>query len=208
MGLEIVAARVLAPALGNSIYVWGSVISVVMVALSLGYWLGGQPPTDTAPRASCPPRSPGQRCHCAAPLVAAVLPAVVAELGPRVGSLSRATLIYFFPALLLAMVSPLGVASPRHVGCLMSAARPAVSTPSRRQAASRARWLTSFWLIPLLSLEPLIVWTGFVLAATAFAALAPAGRTRIGDHPSGTPRLPISPPACDPPPSGRSRSSA
>ena len=42
MGIEIVAARVLAPLLGNSIYVWGSVISVVMVALSLGYWLGGR----------------------------------------------------------------------------------------------------------------------------------------------------------------------
>ncbi|MHB8051559.1 MAG: fused MFS/spermidine synthase, partial [Coriobacteriia bacterium] len=42
MGLEMVAARVLAPYLGNSIYVWGSVISVVMIALSLGYALGGQ----------------------------------------------------------------------------------------------------------------------------------------------------------------------
>src|SRR5512133_277319 len=42
MGLELVAARVLAPYLGNSIYVWGAVISVVMIALSLGYWFGGQ----------------------------------------------------------------------------------------------------------------------------------------------------------------------
>ena len=42
MGLEIVAARVLAPALGNSIYVWGSVISIVLAALAIGYWLGGQ----------------------------------------------------------------------------------------------------------------------------------------------------------------------
>jgi hypothetical protein len=42
MGLEMVAARVLAPYLGNSIYVWGAVISVVMIALSLGYALGGQ----------------------------------------------------------------------------------------------------------------------------------------------------------------------
>ena len=42
MGLEMVAARVLAPFLGNSIYVWGAVISVVMIALSLGYALGGQ----------------------------------------------------------------------------------------------------------------------------------------------------------------------
>jgi predicted membrane-bound spermidine synthase len=55
MGLELVAARVLAPALGNSIYVWGSVISTVMVALSLGYWLGGQVADRWgAPRAFAP----------------------------------------------------------------------------------------------------------------------------------------------------------
>jgi spermidine synthase len=41
MGLELVAFRLYAPYLGYSIYVWGTMISVVMVALSLGYALGG-----------------------------------------------------------------------------------------------------------------------------------------------------------------------
>ncbi|MDZ4169678.1 MAG: fused MFS/spermidine synthase [Coriobacteriia bacterium] len=41
-GLEFIAARLLAPALGSSLFVWGAVISIVMVALSLGYWSGGQ----------------------------------------------------------------------------------------------------------------------------------------------------------------------
>src|SRR5918999_1586666 len=41
MGLEIVGSRVLAPYFGNSIFVWGSLISVVMAALSLGYYWGG-----------------------------------------------------------------------------------------------------------------------------------------------------------------------
>ena len=45
MALELVAARVLAPALGNSIFVWGSVISTVMLALSLGYWAADSSPT-------------------------------------------------------------------------------------------------------------------------------------------------------------------
>jgi hypothetical protein len=41
MALEIVGSRMLAPYFGNSIFVWGSLISVVLAALSLGYWLGG-----------------------------------------------------------------------------------------------------------------------------------------------------------------------
>jgi spermidine synthase len=41
MGLEIVGSRVLAPHFGSSIFVWGSLISVVMAALSIGYYWGG-----------------------------------------------------------------------------------------------------------------------------------------------------------------------
>jgi predicted membrane-bound spermidine synthase len=41
LGLEIIASRVLAPYFGNSIYVWGSLISVFLLALSIGYYFGG-----------------------------------------------------------------------------------------------------------------------------------------------------------------------
>lgn len=41
LGLEITASRVLAPYFGNSIYVWGSLISVFLMALSIGYYIGG-----------------------------------------------------------------------------------------------------------------------------------------------------------------------
>src|SRR5947208_6259763 len=41
MGLEIVGSRVLAPYFGSSIFVWGSLISVVLAALSIGYYWGG-----------------------------------------------------------------------------------------------------------------------------------------------------------------------
>ncbi len=42
MGLEIVAGRLIAPEFGNSIYTWGSIIGVFMAALSLGYYVGGR----------------------------------------------------------------------------------------------------------------------------------------------------------------------
>ncbi|HEV3199748.1 MAG TPA: fused MFS/spermidine synthase [Bryobacteraceae bacterium] len=42
MALEVVGFRLYAPYFGYSIYVWGSMISVVMLALAAGYGLGGR----------------------------------------------------------------------------------------------------------------------------------------------------------------------
>ena len=42
MALEILGSRVLAPHFGSSVYVWGSLISTFLVALSAGYALGGR----------------------------------------------------------------------------------------------------------------------------------------------------------------------
>jgi hypothetical protein len=41
MAVELLSGRILAPNFGNSIYVWGGVITVFMLALSVGYLLGG-----------------------------------------------------------------------------------------------------------------------------------------------------------------------
>jgi hypothetical protein len=42
MSLELLGSRLLAPVYGNSIFVWGSLIGVVLSALSAGYYLGGK----------------------------------------------------------------------------------------------------------------------------------------------------------------------
>jgi len=42
MGIEIAGSRILAPAHGTSIFVWGSLIGLFMTAMALGYWLGGK----------------------------------------------------------------------------------------------------------------------------------------------------------------------
>ncbi len=41
MAVELLSGRILAPNFGNSIYVWGGVITVFMLALSVGYLVGG-----------------------------------------------------------------------------------------------------------------------------------------------------------------------
>ena len=40
MSVELLGGRILAPYFGSSIYVWGSIISIFMVALSTGYLIG------------------------------------------------------------------------------------------------------------------------------------------------------------------------
>ncbi len=173
MALELVAARVLAPALGNSIFVWGSVITIVMVALSVGYWLGGHLADRERPsRVLAPVIAAAGILTVLAPVIATTVLPWAADLGPRLGSLAASTLIFFAPALLLAMVSPLGVRlaasrDPERIG-RSAGGLYAIST----SGSIVGTLATSFWLIPLLSLEPLVIAIGFSLFASALLALS------------------------------------
>jgi spermidine synthase len=180
MGLELVATRVLAPFLGNSIFVWGSVISVVMIALSVGYWLGGQIADRLgAQRMLAPVIALAGLLTTLAPAIAkAVLPGA-AELGPRLGSLTAAGAVFFAPGLLLAIVSPLGVRIAANAG-LARIGRSAGGLYAISTAGSIVGTLaTAFWLIPALSLEPLTVGIGFALMGTALLSLTIPRLTRI-----------------------------
>ena len=42
MIFEIVGSRILGPYIGTSIFVWTSLIGIILASLSLGYWFGGK----------------------------------------------------------------------------------------------------------------------------------------------------------------------
>ncbi|MCE5202931.1 MAG: fused MFS/spermidine synthase [Actinomycetia bacterium] len=172
MGLELLAARVLAPVMGNSIFVWGAIISSFMIALSIGYWAGGRiADTYGAPRSLGLVIGAAGLSTVLAPLVSRATLVPAAGLGPRLGSLVATTAVFFIPALLLAMVSPLGVRIAAHAG-LSRIGRTAGSLYAVSTAGSIAGTLaTSFWLIPMLQVEPLVVGIGVALALTSLATL-------------------------------------
>ena len=108
--LELVAGRILAPAIGVSLYTWTSIIGVVLAGISLGNWLGGR----IADRR--PGRGPLSAVYLFSAL-ASVLIVVLARDIDRVNAPSSwpailqviwlTTLMFFVPATLLGMATPM-----------------------------------------------------------------------------------------------------
>lgn len=112
MSVELLGGRILAPYFGSSIYVWGSLITVFMLALSIGYLIGGR---LSLSRPSA--RRFGLLFLAAA---VAVLPLLFGSEAlmdfvfdrisdPRYGSLAASVLLFFLPTVALGMISPYAV---------------------------------------------------------------------------------------------------
>jgi spermidine synthase len=116
LATEISASRLLAPYFGSSTVVWANIIGLILVYLSLGYWLGGKV-ADRKPE----PRLLGWIVLVAA-LVIAALPFIARpvldvtvqgldtiSVGAIVGSFFAALLLFAVPVTLLGMVSPFAI---------------------------------------------------------------------------------------------------
>jgi spermidine synthase len=173
LGLEIAASRVLAPYFGNSLFVWGALIGVVLAGLSAGYWAGGTL-ADRLPT----PRLLIGAIGISALLVLAipfvdqqVLEWVVEwDPGPRASPLVAAIALFGVPSVILGSVSPIAVRlSARSLERL---GRTAGSLYALSTAGSIAgTFVTSFWLIPELGTDQVLAVGALgLLAATAILA--------------------------------------
>lgn len=112
MAIELLSGRILAPNFGNSIYVWGGVITVFMLALSVGYLLGGRLSLyDPTLRRLALILMAGASTTIPVILLGdSVLDGVFDLIqDPRYGSLISATLLFFVPTTIAGMVSPYAV---------------------------------------------------------------------------------------------------
>jgi hypothetical protein len=175
MALELLGGRMLAPYFGNSIYVWGSIISVFMLSLALGYLIGGY---VSLKRPSLGRFAAlfllgaivtGPLVFYAEPLMQAVFDRIE---DPRYGSLVAASALFVAPTVVLGMISPYSVRlmvdetaqSGRIAGTLYF-----VST----LGSALGTLATSFYFVLWFEIDT-IVWllTGALLALAALGLLA------------------------------------
>ena len=185
LGAEIAAVRLLAPYFGASTIVWANTIGIVLVALSVGYWLGGR----------LADRHPNMRALCLTALLAALLLAAVPfaadpllevavdaldeiSAGAFIGSLLAVLVLVAVPVLLLGTVSPwairLGVQSVEEAG----------TVAGRLYALSTAgslvgTLLSALVLIPLVGTRRTFLVFALAIAAVAVLGLRPVRRWAV-----------------------------
>jgi spermidine synthase len=200
LGAEIAAVRLLAPYFGASTVVWANTIGVVLVALSVGYRLGGR----------LADRRPHLRGLCLLALVAAGLLALVpfaadplldvavgalddVSAGAFVGSLLAVLVLVAVPVLLL------GAVSPYALRLAVSKVEEAGTVAGRLYAVSTAgslagTLLSALLLIPLIGTRRTFLVFALAIALVAVSglrpvrrwALAPAGIVALIALPVGT----------------------
>ncbi len=109
--IEIAATRILAPFFGNSIFTVSSVISIVLAALSLGYYSGGRL-ADRRPSAVLFFSLiviAGFAVLLLQLLNATLLPGMAYKLSMVDGPLIVSLMLFFLPALFLGMLSPFAI---------------------------------------------------------------------------------------------------
>lgn len=108
MVLELVGSRLLAPFFGNSLFVWTSLIGVMLGFMSLGYFLGGRLADRYLDAKYLFWILLGSAASVALIAVtqSAVLPALAKSGSTRVFSVVSAAIMFALPSTLLGMVSP------------------------------------------------------------------------------------------------------
>ena len=172
MSIELLGGRILAPYFGNSIYIWGSIITVFMVALSTGYLIGGQLSL----------RSPNLTRYGVFFIVAAVTAVPTIIFGetllewvfervsdPRYGSLLSAMILFFIPTSILGMIAPYSVrllVTESHSSGKVAGGLYFVST----LGSALGTLTTSFYLVLLFEINHILISMSSVLIFCSLAA--------------------------------------
>ncbi|MDQ3778742.1 MAG: fused MFS/spermidine synthase, partial [Actinomycetota bacterium] len=168
LGMEIAASRVLAPFFGNSLFVWGALIGIVLAGLSIGYWAGGVLADRwPEPRLLAAVMGLGALGVLAIPVLdGPVLEAIVEwDPGPRLNPILAAIALFGAPSVILAGVAPIAVRL--HARSMTTLGHTAGRLFAISTAGSIAgTFATAFWLIPEFGTDQLLG----IAASTLFAA--------------------------------------
>ncbi len=167
MVLELVGSRVIGPYYGVSLYVWASLIATAMVALALGYWVGGR----IADKKVHPDYLYGAVLFAAVltvlvPLLRRPVLQLTSPLGVRLGALTSALVLFLPPITALGIVSPYAVRL--YARALETVGRSAGTLYAVSTVGSVfGTLLTGFVLIPSLAMDKTLYFLGAVLSLVA-----------------------------------------
>jgi spermidine synthase len=182
LGVEFGAARLLAPYFGTSLYVWGVLIGLVLIYLSVGYVIGGR----LADRR--PDDALLYQITAWAGLWIGVIPLVSYPIllasqqgfkdlsaGLVAGTLLAVVLMFAVPVILLGCVSPFAIR------LLLKDVETGGNTAGRVYALSTAgsilgTFLPVFWFIPTYGTRPTLEGFGLVLVVVSVLGLWPRRR--------------------------------
>jgi hypothetical protein len=173
MSIELLGGRILAPYFGSSIFVWGSIITVFMLSLSLGYLIGGKLSL----------RNPSLKLHGSFFMLAAFLLIPLILFGnqimealflviedPRYGSLIVSMLLFFLPTAVLGMIAPysvrLLVIDSNHSGHVAGTLY-FVST----MGSALGTLATSFYLVLWFEVNQILITMGLILFLSGMLAI-------------------------------------
>jgi spermidine synthase len=174
MSLEIMGSRLLAPVFGDSIFVWGSLIGIVMASLALGYFTGGK----------LADRHPSHQSFSTIILIAGIFivlipissPTIlelvfISGIGERYGPLLATTLLLAGPTTLLGMISPYSIKlvtqSLYQVGGI-SGSLYSISTGG----SIFGTFFTVFFLVPTFGVRSIIFSLGIILVIISIIGLS------------------------------------
>lgn len=174
MCFELLGGRLLAPYFGSSVYVWGSIITVFMLALSIGYLAGGKFSLY----------QPNLTKYAIIFMLSAfsIMPTIFFSEGimdwvfeliedPRYGSLLASTLLFLLPTAIMGMIAPYSVrilteskdSSGQTAGFLYF-----VST----LGSAIGTIITSFYLVLWLEVNQILWFTFWVMFVAGLTALS------------------------------------
>ncbi len=185
LGIEFAAARLLAPFFGQSLFIWGTLIGLILIYLTIGYYAGGR----------LADRRPDSRLlfqlTAAAALLTAAIPIVSrpilslaqsgfaqVSVGLVLGSLLSVIVLFAAPVILLGMVSPFVIRL--RIRELETAGNAAGAVYALSTLGSiLGTFVPVFWLIPTYGTRPTIFILAFVLGAISAVGLYEPGRRRL-----------------------------
>ncbi len=184
LGIEFAASRLLAPFFGQSLFIWGILIGLILIYLTIGYYAGGRL-ADRRPEARLL-----YKLTAAASITTALIPIIsrpilsVAQsgfaqlsVGLVLGSLASVVVLFAVPVILLGMVSPFVIRL--RIEKLATAGNAAGAVYALSTLGSiLGTFLPVFWLIPTFGTRPTIIVLAFLIGSISAAGLwapAPAG---------------------------------